>query len=363
MQISYICTKITLMKRFAFVILLVVVSLWQLTAQEINVPATQRLLITKRTASWCPLCGGWGWTFFRQVLDDNKNKAVFFADHYDGLHTTPTSIAIANNFGGVSQPVFFVNNQNQNVTSSNTASARASIQTQVNTAFATQPIAQSAHRAILNSATGAITVQAKARFFQQASGEFYLGIYLVRKEFVGFQSGQGNNAEHKEVLWGHLTANVFGELIANGNVPAGTEAIVNGQISAAGLDYSKLRIVTIIWRKNGTVYQVVNANEEDSFQQPSAAGEMLVKASRLRVWPNVITESAAVEIDVQDALPHARLELLDATGKVIRTLYRGSLAAGKQQFILHKGAQPAGVYVLRLLDAAGRAETVRVVLR
>ncbi len=351
------------MKKFASAILLMAVSMWQLAAQEINVPATQRLLITKRTASWCPNCGGWGWAFFRQVIDDNKNKAVFFADHYDGLHTTPTSIAIANNFGGVGQPVFFVNNQNQNVNSSNTASARVNIQTQVNTAFATQPVVQSAHRAILNGTTGAITVQAKARFFQAASGEFYLGIYLVRKEFVGFQSGQGSNAEHKEVLWGHLTPNVFGELIANGNVPAGTEATVNGQISAAGLDYSKLRIVTIIWRKSGAVYQVVNANEEDSFQQPSAAGETPGKASHLQVWPNVITESATVEITAQDALPHARLELLDATGKVVYTLHTGSIAAGKQQFTLYNGTQPAGMYVLRLQDAAGRAEAVRVIVR
>ncbi len=351
------------MKKFAFAILLVAYSLCQLVAQEINVPATQRLLITKRTASWCPHCGGWGWTFFRQVLDDNKNKAVFFADHYDGLHTTPTSIAIANNFGGASQPVFFVNNQNQNVTSSNTASARNSIQTQVNTAFATPPVAQSAHRAFLNSATGAITVQAKARFFQPASGEFYLGIYLVRKEMTGFQSGQGNNAEHKEVLWGHLTANVFGELIANGSVSAGMEATVNGQISAAGLDYSKLRIVTIIWRKNGAVYQVVNANEEDSFQQPSATNDALGKVARLRVWPNVVSESATIEIEAHAALAAVRLELLDATGRVVHTLHRGGLSAGKQQFTLHKSAQPAGVYVLRLLDAAGRAESVRVVLR
>jgi hypothetical protein len=52
--------------------------------QNIEVPATQKSLITKRTADWCPLCGGWGWPFFRQLILDNSNKAVLIAAHYSG---------------------------------------------------------------------------------------------------------------------------------------------------------------------------------------------------------------------------------------------------------------------------------------
>ena len=109
------------MNRNIFILLIFSVFSIVLQAQEITVPQTQRPLITKRTASWCPNCGGWGWTFFRNVMDDNNGKAVFFANHYDGIHTSPTTLALATNFGGVSQPLFFLNNTNQSVSSGSTA--------------------------------------------------------------------------------------------------------------------------------------------------------------------------------------------------------------------------------------------------
>ncbi len=45
------------MKRFLYLIILVFLSTW-VYAQE--VPETQKSLIIKRTATWCPPCGGWG---------------------------------------------------------------------------------------------------------------------------------------------------------------------------------------------------------------------------------------------------------------------------------------------------------------
>ncbi len=342
------------MNRIALTLLLLPLFPAFAQAQEIAVPQTQRPLITKRTASWCPLCGGWGWTFFRNLLDDNAGKAVFFADHYDGVHTTPTSLAIAANFGGVSQPIFFLNNQNQNVSSGNTATARTNIRNQVNDAFASQPVVQSGIRPVLHSAANMLSVQAKARFFQNAAGEYYLGIYLVRKEMTGFQSGQGNNAEHKEVLWRHLTSSVFGEPIGNGAISAGTEFNVTGQVSVAGLDPSQLRVVTVVWRKDGNTYQVINTNEEDSFLEPSGAGE-LARLDRFEVFPTIIygAEPARVELQVADNAYAWRLELLSASGQAIETLFSGKLPAGLHPFYVKRENRPAGIYFLRLTDGRG----------
>lgn len=350
------------MKRSIFTILLFCFALSLANAQEITVPQTQRPLLTKRTASWCPLCGGWGWTFFRNLLDDNQNKAVFFAAHFDGAHTTPTSTAITGNFGGVSQPVFFLNNQNQGVTSANTATARTNIQNQVNAAYASAPVVQSGIRPVLNSASNALSVQAKARFFQNATGEYYLGIYLVHKEFIGFQSGQGNSAEHKEMVFAHLTPTPFGEQIGNGAINAGTEVAINGEISVAGLDASKLRVVTIVWKKEGAIYQVVNSNEEDEFLEPSSTAEPTAQYS-VRVFPNVISQEGRVELTLTATatLPW-RIELISTSGQVVETLFAEVPYSGTHQFALRKGNHPAGLYFLRLTDGV-LVHTERVVLK
>lgn len=333
-----------------------------LQAQEITVPQTQRPLITKRTASWCPNCGGWGWTFFRNVINDNNGKAVFFANHYDGIHTSPTTLALATNFGGVSQPLFFLNNTNQSVSSGATATARTNIQNQVNTAWATTPVVQSGIRAIHNSAAQTLSVTAKSRFFQSASGEYYLGIYLVFKEFVGFQSGQGNAAEHKEMLRSHLTANVFGEQIANGTVAAGAETEVNGQISIAGLDPTKLRIVTIIWKKEGNSYRATNANETDDFLAPSSSNDLWAAQQQLSIAPNIVSESARIELQITESNLPWRLELVNTSGQVVETIFRGTLAGGIHTFNVDRGVRPAGLYFVRLSNGL-RATSQRVVLR
>lgn len=347
-----------------FISTLLVFSLFNITvqAQNIVVPQTQRPLITKRTASWCPNCGGWGWTFFRNIINDNNGKAVFFANHYDGIHTSPTTLALASNYGGVSQPLFFLNNTNQNVSSGATASARTNIQNQVNAAWATPPVVQSGIRAIHNSAAQTLSVTAKSRFFQSASGEYYLGIYLVFKEFVGFQSGQGNNAEHKEMMRSHLTTDVFGEQIANGAVAAGTESEVSGQISIAGLDPTQLRIVTIIWKKEGNTYRVTNANETDDFLSPSSANDLWAAQQQIRVSPNIITEYARIELQITESSLPWRLELVNISGQTVGTIFRGKLAGGVHTFSAERGAHPAGVYFVRLSN--GMRTTVRsVVLR
>lgn len=350
------------MNRNIFTLLIFSLFSIMLQAQDITVPQTQRPLITKRTASWCPNCGGWGWTFFRNVMNDNSGKAVFFANHYDGIHTSPTTTALAANFGGVSQPVFFLNNINQSVSSGATATARTNIQNQVNTAYASTPVVQSGIRAIHNSAAQTLSVTAKSRFFQSANGEYYLGIYLVFKEFVGFQSPLGNTAEHKELMRSHLTANVFGDLIANGAVAAGAEAEVSGQISIAGLDPNKLRIVTIIWKKEGNTYRVTNANETDDFLAPSSADELWAAQQQLKIYPNIITESARIDLEVTESSLPWRVELVHVSGQVVETVFRGTLAGGAHTFSLERGTRPAGVYFVRLSNGL-RAMAQRVVLR
>ena len=59
------------MKHIIFTISILVSSLTIGFSQD--VPEVQQSLITKITATWCPSCGGWGWTFFENILADNDD--------------------------------------------------------------------------------------------------------------------------------------------------------------------------------------------------------------------------------------------------------------------------------------------------
>ena len=49
-----------------------------------DVPEVQRTLLTKVTATWCPSCGSWGWSFFEDIIEDNTGKATFMGAHHSG---------------------------------------------------------------------------------------------------------------------------------------------------------------------------------------------------------------------------------------------------------------------------------------
>ena len=101
------------MKHIIFTISILVSSLTIGFSQD--VPEVQQSLITKITATWCPNCGGWGWTFFENIYDDNADKALLIAAHYSGELQTSVSSDFADNFNISYQPFFILGNENQNV--------------------------------------------------------------------------------------------------------------------------------------------------------------------------------------------------------------------------------------------------------
>ena len=80
-----------------------------LMGQDITIPESQKTLITKKTADWCPFCGQWGWGLFKGMLTDNEEDALVIATHYSGDLKNDDAEAISDNFGGFYQPIFFVN--------------------------------------------------------------------------------------------------------------------------------------------------------------------------------------------------------------------------------------------------------------
>jgi hypothetical protein len=345
------------MKQLSLLSLILVFPLL-LAAQDIEVPQTNKPLIVKYTASWCPNCGTWGWSLFRNLLDDNSEDALLVASHYSGNFQNSVSMSWYSNDNVLSQPVFFLNNQNQGATSGNVTTTRNSIRQKVQQTNGQGPLVQAGLRAEVDDANN-LTVFTKTRFFGPANGEYYLGVYLVEKEFIGIQSGQGNNALHKQMLRRSLSQSAFGEQVSNGAIADGTElentySITSAAIQDAGIqDLASLlngnvEIATIIWQRDGSKYVAVNTNS--AFASLVSAVQAPASLGSFEVFPTPAGQQVDIALELSSELRAARLELFSAEGKLLQTLHTGLLLGGQHRFSLERGDLPVGMYILRLAD-------------
>jgi hypothetical protein len=345
------------MKKKTFMLMLTSLFLLKGIAQEV-VPV-QSTLITKRTATWCSNCGSWGWSLFKNLLEDNKSKAVFFAAHFSGDLANTTATQITTNFEAAYQPVFYLNEINQNANSSNGSTVRNSVAQKVDAAFAQQPIANVGFDS--SYANGTMTVNAKVKFFQPANGEYYLGLYLVEDNVVANQASVGANANHRRVLRSSFSSSTWGELIGNGSFNAGQEySFIFSQAVAnpAAHDYS---LVGVIWKKEGDKYKVLNTWSSD-IQGGASVTEEPASAHPISVVPNLVRTSAQVQVLLNSEAKQAILEVYDGKGARLKGIFAGNLAAGQHSFELNRENAPNGIYFLRF-SADGQEWMEKVVFQ
>ena len=337
------------MKRSTYCLMLALLLVGQgLIAQQIE--QVQRSLITKRTATWCPNCGSWGWTFFHNLIADNEQSCVFMAAHYSGALETGVAIDLTNNFGGNYQPEFFFDQVKYPVSPFNLDTYRPAFKTLADSAYTAQPVANCAFSPVY--VNGAIQVDAKIKFFQPAEGEFYFGVYLVEDHVLAYQSGQGNDADHRYVLQESFTNESFGELLANGSIAADDEFSKSYSLpigDPTGYDY---HIVGIIWKKEGTKYKLVNVWSTDTFGAPSAARE-IQGLNAFRLTPNLTRGETQLNLQLETPLPQTRIDILDLQGEVIQQVFEGSLAKGEHHFQLQLNSLPKGQYLVKLSAKKG----------
>lgn len=344
-----------------YVFLFLTVFAFSLRAQDVTVPETQLSLLTKVTADWCPLCGGWGWSMFQGLIEDNSDKAVLIAAHHSGGLQNQASTAYTGNLNFGGQPVFFLGTENQGASSSNASMTRTAIQTKVDQNYEQSPLAQTGLLAAYDEVSREMTVQTRTRFFAETEGEYYLAVYLIQRTYVGFQASQGNNAEHKFVLREFLTGEPFGILLADGAVSAGQESDHNLSFDLGDYDPANLQIATVIWRKVGDDYEFVNANYTNEINQTVSTGAPQLAGVRLSVGPNPVQASAQVTLQLDRTATDLQMSLVNGAGQTVQSLFQGTLPAGEHRFELTRPAT-AGSYVL-LVRTAGQVATRQVVFQ
>ena len=311
-----------------------------------TVPNKQKSLITKITATWCPNCGGWGWSFFDDIYEDNKDKALIIKANYSGQLQNETAADFASNFNVNYQPYFILGNENQNVTSVNTATKRTEIKNQVDENFNATPIANAGMLVEKNGNT--INVTTRTRFFQQTQGEYYLGVYVIENGVINFQQGQGSNAVHKNVLRASMSSSSFGIMIDEGTIPELSEYFHEFSIDIGNWNENNLEIAAILWERVGGSYNFVNVNSTTEISTVGVT-DLTEDEIGFNVYPTLTNSDATIELALKNAHSNVQLDLVDTNGRTLSNIYKGRLESGKQTFEVERSLVDAkGLYYITL---------------
>ena len=239
--------------------------------KELVVPQTSMPIVNKLTATWCPPCGGWGWTLLQDIIDAQGEKAVIMGTY--GSSTSEyyhnTAQAFKTQFAPTAGwPAFCVNGKNETQYSSNGNIYTGQTLTQcINVCdnFAAQsPTVQTGFRYSVKE--GNIEVETKTKFFENGDGNYYLGVYVIEDGVVGKQAGHtpSTSAEHHYVLRNSQMDIPWGKQIAEGEVAAGTTF---DNVFSIPVDnkwnMDKVKVAVIMWDKNiYNKYIFVNANNK-----------------------------------------------------------------------------------------------------
>lgn len=335
-----------------------------LHAQEIQVKQVQNVLMTKKTASWCPPCGSWGWDTFEALLDADIDHTIFLAAHYsssnDVLYTPSGEEIVANFESTFSRPAFFVNNK---VVAGSSNDALNKIKDGIADAAAIVPTAQTGIQATYATGSRTIDVATRTQFFTNTDGEFRLGVYIVKKSMISYQASQGNDANHKEVLRDEITDGIFGEVITTGSVTANTSVEQQFSFDLGEEDeLENIEILTLIWQKDGESFQLINSNITDDITEAVVNNLDDTAAQQgFSVYPTTIVETAQIELNLTEKAI-IDLTVFDVKGQLVQSIFNGAINSGVQKFELEKNTLSVGVYFVRL-QLNGQIFNRKIVIR
>ena len=332
--------------------------------QAQNVDPVQHTLVTKRSATWCPPCGGWGWTFFHDAIEQNPDKAFFFAAHYSGDLISDAAQDITTNWGAIGQPRFFFNETDIAASSSSSSAKLAELKDMVDAAYTTTPLAGVGLEVFWDMENEQILVNTNTKFFQDASGEFYTALYLVEDNLVNFQQGQGNNAVHEKVLRTSFTENSFGNPISTGTIAANDEFANQFTLTGYGnplvsnLDYE---YIAVIYQLVNGKYEVVNVNGTTEINELIIDNVQEITTNGVNIYPAVFTNFLTIEFELKQPIDQTTLTLLDINGKAVSSDVIYSLPSGYQQLSIQTDSGLAsGTYFLTI-DMDGQKLTRKII--
>jgi hypothetical protein len=315
------------------------------SAQEVN--KKQWSLINKKSADWCSLCGGWGWNFHKQLHDTFEGRDVLnWATHFDGGLKNQASVDITANFGGSSQPIFYVEGTDLNATPNNVTQKLSEAEAIIDFTLSQSPFAGIGIDAVLSSQTKRLDVRAKVEFLESVEGgDYFLGLYLVEDSVVAFQQNQGQMAVHRYLLRRSLMNDTWGKSLKKGAVAAGTVFDVDADLENLSTPRNKLYVAAIIWNKVNNKYLFFNGYQVP-VGIPAASDDLNSSISGFKVFQTEV-DRISVQLELENVVKDAVISVTDISGKTVSSRSVGTLNAGKHELFVQGNFSP-GLHVVSI---------------
>lgn len=306
---------------------------------QVDVPETQGVLVTKRSADWCPPCGGWAWDMFDTlVYNGPDNLFAWTLHHSGGLNNDAANVLDDGVYNASYQPRIFVNNTDINATNITWPTQVEDIQTDAANVANQTPPAQSGIEVTPTGTANVYRVNASAKFFDaSATGNFTYALYLVQRNHTGYQAAQGQNAAHKHLIREILSDSDWGD------------ALTPGETLDVTLDFTSdypaedIVVVGVIWDGENGQYDFVNVNSAGVTESTTATVELNPSGAQLRVLGNGRQPRFELQLAQTATL---QLDVFDALGRRVATPLRGTVGAGAHTVATDLNA---GWYTFRLL--------------
>ena len=338
------------MKRYTLksIVIIVVVFFATTTVTSQEIPEQQMPLVTKVTATWCPFCGAWGWDAFEKLYDENQEKAILISNHFSGDLRNPTAETFADNLEAFGQPIFYLNNDNLTFSSSTYSAKAENAKITIAEQYEMSPTANTGVNASLIG--NELMVETKTRFFQAASGDYYVGVYIIENGVINFQSSRGNNAFHKNVLRAGMSSNAFGVNLGNGNFSVGTAIDKSFTMTLdQNWNIDNILLATMIWKKEGEKFVYVNGNLIKDWLSTTSTTD-LAEALEVNIWPTIANDQVTLTMNTSGTRILA-IDVVNQEGKLIHSQLPTSKSY--QHHIFDVAQWTSGIYYLRINTVKG----------
>jgi len=335
-----------------------------LAAQEGTIPVEQKQksLITKRTATWCPICGDAEvWPMVKNLNASLGDKALVIAAHHSSgstLHSQVAEDLINNHEATFGQPVFFFNRER---IGNGTGTTTNILNDRTETAFQQTPLAQTGLQLTYDETNRLLEVNGRTTFYESANGNYHLAYYLIRKSVIASQSNQSSEAEHVNVLWESITEGSFGVPIDPAAMTSGGNFHHRAPYNLSEeLEVDNLSIAAIIWERNEDgVYEFVNVEYSGEIQTDLVSRTFSPsQLETFTIQPTLTQGSSLARIKLSSGLSKSTLSIYNVQGQKIKTVFSGDLSEGAHFFELSVPAP--GTYLITF-QAGKQVSTQRLV--
>ncbi len=337
-------------------------------------PKKSTPIVIKYTVTYGYDCGTWGWKLGEDVIAENKDKAFVMAA-YGGYSSyfynlTADSLSMWRISFDENQilPEWGVNNLNKTTLGSSgvvlPSSTRTKIKNAVDSFAAAEPVASTGFN--YKIAGNVITVNTKTKFWQAATGNYYLAAYIIEDSVYAAQHGLGNvpvgefgEGYHLNVIRGSMSAATYGVPIASGDVAAEASFDKNFSFTVVHKSWKKdyLKAIVVLWKKNGNRFEFVNANYIPDMSTNIANPAAMTNFS---IYPNPASNYITVKGLLDQKTP-IKLSIINAYGqKVVDQTYQHDPGYLEQQISVDH--LPGGIYFLQIEGGDGPILTRQIVV-